>query len=161
MDTPEQDIKRRSGQVRPALRDALTLIVHEGLSIAGAAQRVGMARESLSKALKKSHVREYRISLERAWREQETSKAWLVMAKLASSAASEDVQFKSAKFLIEVDEAAKGRLPADVRQVVQIVAQNVNVGDASLLSSTSRPGVVESPAWTPPPLPAGIDYEAE
>ena len=118
-----------------------------------------MARESLSKALKKSHVRAHMIHVKHAWQEQETSKAWLVMAKLASGAASEDVRYKSAKFLIEMDEAAKGRLPADVRQVVQIVAQNVNVGAPHSLTVASRPGVFEAEPWSPPPLPAHDDSE--
>ncbi|GAA0768763.1 hypothetical protein [Brevundimonas olei] len=130
------------GRIRPALDTAIRLIEENGYTIADAAKSVGYRTHSLVQALHKPHVRAHRASVKRAWREAESSKAWVTMAKLASGAASEDVQFKSAKFLIEMDEAAAGRMPAETHQTIQIIARNVNL--PANLGNNQMSGVIEA-----------------
>jgi hypothetical protein len=137
---PKRDQK---GRIRPALSTAIQLIVTEGLTISDAAQRVGMARESLSRALIKPHVRALREAVKRAWLSSETDKAWLTVAALASGANSEDVKLKAAKVILE----AAGELggpSADAisgaRSLVNIVIQHpVREGDVA----TNSHGVIE------------------
>ena len=137
----------RKGRISPALRTAIVLIIHEGLTVADAAKRTGYATESLSKALIKPHVKAYRSSVKRAWLASETEQAWLTMTSLARSAASEDARFKAAKYLIDVDLLAQGAMPEQTRQLVQIITQNVNM--TGHLPASQLSGVIEAPAYTP------------
>lgn len=137
----------RKGRISPALRTAIVLIVHEGLTVADAAKRTGYQTESLAKALMKPHVKAYRSSVKRAWLASETEQAWLTASRLARSANSEDVQLKAARIFIDADEAARNAMPAEARQLVQIVTHNVNLGANLPVSQLS--GVIESPAWSP------------
>lgn len=130
------------GRIRPALDTAIRLMEEEGYTLADAAKSVGYRTHSLTQALRKPHVRAHRASVKRAWRESESSKAWVTMARLASGAASEDVKFKSAKFLIEMDEAVAGRMPAEARQTIQIIAQSVNL--PANLGNNQMSGVIEA-----------------
>lgn len=136
------------GRVSPVLRTALTLIVHEGLSITDAAQRVGLKRESLSKALKKPHVRAEWDAVKRAWSESATAKAWLTVAKLAETASSEDVRLKAAKVFLEaageIGAEASGRASAPPASMVQIIVQPRSDGDQSM--PYRLPGVIERPS---------------
>lgn len=135
------------GRIRPALDTAIRLIEEEGYTIADAAKAVGYRTHSLVQALHKPHVRAHRASVKHAWRDGVTSQAWVRMAKLALGAVSEDVQHKSAKFLIEKAEEAEGRTGAAATQLVQILVQNANI-TAQLPASQMR-GVIEAPAWRP------------
>ena len=135
------------GRIRPALDTAIRLIEEQGYTIADAAKAVDYRTHSLVQALHKPHVRAFRADVKRAWRESETSRAWVTMAKLAQHAGSEDVQFKSAKFLIEMSEAAENRMPEQARQLVQIVAQNVNL--TGQLTHSQTPGVFEAKPYQP------------
>jgi hypothetical protein len=135
------------GRIRPALDTAIRLIEEQGYTIADAAKAVDYRTHSLVQALHKPHVRAHRADVKRAWRESETSRAWVTMAKLAQGAGSEDVQFKSAKFLIEMSEAAENRMPEQARQLVQIVAQSVNL--TAPLTDSQTPGVFEAKAYQP------------
>ena len=137
----------RKGRVSPALRTAITLIVHEGLTVADAAKRTGYATESLSKALMKPHVKAFRLSVKRAWLASQTERAWLTVSDLALQANSEDVRLKAAKVFIEADEAARATMPADVRQLVQIVTQNVTM--TGNLTASQMPGVIEALPYQP------------
>jgi hypothetical protein len=139
----------RKGRISPALRTAITLIVSEGLTVADAAVRTGYKPHSLTQALKKPHVKAYRASVKRAWLASETEQAWLTMTDLARRASSEDARFKAAKFMIDVDLQARGAMPEQARQLVQIVTQNVNL--TGNLSASQMPGVIEAPAWSPLP----------
>jgi hypothetical protein len=139
----------RKGRISPALRTAITLIVSEGLTVADAAVRTGYKPHSLTQALKKPHVKAYRASVKRAWLASETEQAWLTMTDLARRASSEDARFKAAKFMIDVDLQARGAMPEQARQLVQIVTQNVNL--TGNLSASQMPGVIEAPAWAPLP----------
>lgn len=132
----------RKGRIRPALRTAIALIVEEGLSQDAAAKRVGMKAPSLTVALRKPHVRAYKSDVMRAWLASKTERAWLTVANLAESGASEDVQLKAARFLIEQDEAKRQAMPERARQVVQIVTQNVNLGGQLIPNQSS--GVLEA-----------------
>lgn len=137
----------RKGRISPALRTAITLIVSEGLTVADAALRTGYKAHSLTQALKKPHVRAFRASVKRAWLASQTEQAWLTVSKLATGANSEDVRLKAARVFIEADEAARATMPADVRQLVQIVTQNVTM--TGNLSASQMPGVIEAPAYQP------------
>jgi hypothetical protein len=130
------------GRIRPALDSAIRLIEERGYTIPDAAKAVGYRTHSLVQALHKPHVRAHRADVKRAWRESETAAAWQEMARLARHAGSEDVRFKSAKFLIEIAEEAEGRMPSQARQVVQIVTQNVNLGGQLIPNQSS--GVLEA-----------------
>ncbi len=130
------------GRIRPALDAAIRLLEEEGYTIADAAQAVGYKTHSLTQALRKPHVRAHRAHVKRAWREGETAAAWITMTKLARKAMSEDVQFKSAKFLIEQDEASRTRMPEQARQAVQIIAQHLHFNEQPLPQRT--PGVFEA-----------------
>lgn len=135
----------RKGRIAPALRTAITLIVHEGLTVADAAKRTGYKTESLSKALIKPHVKAFRASVKRAWLNSETEQAWLTASRLARSANSEDVQLKAARIFIDADEAARATMPAEARQLVQIITQNVNM--TGHLPADQMSGVIESPPY--------------
>ena len=138
--TPKRDQK---GRIRPALSTAIRLIITEGLTISDAAQRVGMARESLSRALQKPHVRAAKEAVRRAWLENETGKAWLTAAHLASNANSEDVRLKAAKLFLE----AAGELGGGggdpnpgARSLVRIVINHPVQNDGL---ATHNAGVIE------------------
>lgn len=137
----------RKGRVSPALRTAITLIVHEGLTVADAAKRTGYATESLAKALMKPHVKAFRADVKRAWLASKTERAWLTVADLAEQGNSEDVRLKAAKVFIEADAAARAAMPEQARQLVQIVTQNVNLNGQ--LTASQLPGVVEAEAYQP------------
>lgn len=137
----------RKGRIRPALRTAIALIVEEGLSQSDAAKRVGMKGPSLTIALRKPHVRAYKSDVMRAWLESKTERAWLTVANLAESGASEDVQLKAARFLIEQDQATKATLPAQARQVVQIITNTVQMG--AQLPDGQMSGVIEAETYQP------------
>ena len=130
------------GRIRPALDTAIRLIEEQGFTIADAAKSVGYRTHSLVQALHKPHVRAFRAHVKRAWRESESSYAWYTMTRLARDAASEDVKFKSAKFLIEMDEAANNRMPEQARQLVQIVTNTVQIGQQPTEGQLS--GVIEA-----------------
>ena len=132
----------RKGSIRPALASAVRLIVHDGLSITDAAQQTGYARESLSKALSKPHVKAFRLAVRRAWLESATSKAWLIVADLAQNAASEDVRLKACKVFLEQAGELGPRNDGDgaPRSLVQIV---VNHAGRSPELNMSREGVIE------------------
>lgn len=134
----------RKGRISPELRTAITLIVHEGLTVADAAKRTGYQTESLSKALIKPHVKAFRSDVKRAWLASKTERAWLTVADLAERGNSEDVRLKAAKVFIDADEAARAAMPEQARQLVQIVTQNVQIG--AQLPGGQVSGVIESQA---------------
>lgn len=137
----------RKGRISPALRTAITLIVSEGLTVADAAVRTGYKVHSLTQALKKPHVRAYRLHVKRAWLTSQTDQAWLTVSDLATRACSEDVRLKAAKVFIEADQAARNAMPEQARQLVQIVTQNVNL--TGHLTASQMPGVIESLPYQP------------
>jgi hypothetical protein len=140
----------RKTTIRPRLRDAVHILVTEGLSIADSARRAGMTPHSLQVALKKPHVADHVSHVKRAWLENRTSKAWLNVAQLADSACSEDVRLKANRVFLEAagELGAKGADPnAAARTLVQIVV-NAAQGMGHLPAS-QMPGVIESPPYQP------------
>lgn len=137
----------RKGRVSPALRTAIRLIVEDGISVAAAAQRTGYKETSLAVALKKPHVRAERAAVKRAWLDNKTGKAWLVMAQLAEGAASEDVRHKSAKVFLdaagELDGSAANGATGP-RTLVQIVMHHAPEGGQPI--PHRLPGVIEAQA---------------
>jgi hypothetical protein len=146
----------RKGRISPALRTAITLIVHEGLTVADAAKRTGYATESLAKALLKPHVRAFRADVKRAWLASETERAYLVAAGLVRAANSEDVQLKAARIFIDMDQDAARAMPDAARQLVQIVTQNVNL--TGNLTHSQVSGVIEAEAYQIPSLPSSDSW---
>ncbi|WP_374387120.1 hypothetical protein [Brevundimonas sp.] len=139
----------RKGRISPALRTAITLIIHEGLTVREAAIRAGYQYESLQKALLKPHVRAFRADVKRAWLDSQTERAWIVAAQLQMQSASDDVRLKAAKVFIEADKEASSKMPAEVRQTVQIVTNNVNMGVQPTHNQLS--GVIEAEPFHPLP----------
>lgn len=134
----------RSQHIRPALRAALISLVHDGLTISAAAEKAGLQRESLSKALKKPHVQAALADVRRAWSTNETAKAWLVVARLAEGAASEDVQLKAARTILDAAgelSGDRGRDAARPTQLVQILLASaqgatLRVGESGVIEAT-------------------------
>ena len=144
--------KGRKSTIRPRLRDAVHVLVTEGLSIADSARRAGMTPHALQVALKKPHVIEYVSSVKRAWMANRTSKAWTNVAQLADSACSEDVRLKANRVFLEAAGELGGPASdpnATARTLVQIVV-NAAQGMGNL-SASQMPGVIEAPAWSPLP----------
>jgi len=136
------------GRIRPALADAIRLIVTEGMSQADAAKSVGYQATSLQIALKKPHVKAYVTAVKRAWLDSRTSKAWVNIADLADNAGSEDVRLKANKVFLE----ASGELtPPDgdngktARTLINIVLQNTRENEQPI--NARLPGVIEAPAY--------------
>jgi hypothetical protein len=133
----------RKGRISPALRTALTLIVHEGLTVNEAAKRTGYQGESLAKALLKPHVRAFKADVKRAWLASRTEKAWLTVAELADNSASDDIRLKASKLFLD----AAGELTPDdkggagPRQLIQIITRSVQMAGQPL--GQRLPGVVE------------------
>lgn len=132
------------GRISPALRTALVLIIHEGLTVAESAQRTGYKPDSLAKALLKPHVRHAKAAVKRAFLASETDKAWLTVTGLAQNSASEDVRLKAAKVLLdaagELDGSVAGA--AGPRTLVQIVMHHApDTGQPTL---RQLPGVIEA-----------------
>jgi predicted DNA-binding protein (UPF0251 family) len=98
---PSAPKRTRAVRLRPALATAVRLMVHEALTVTDAANRVGMQRDSLARALLRPHVIAAKAAVKRAWLGSETAKAWLTMADLANHAASEDVRHKAAKVILD------------------------------------------------------------
>lgn len=135
----------RKGRVSPALRTAITLIVHEGLTVADAAKRTGYQTESLAKALIKPHVKAFRHDVKRAWLASKTERAWLTVADLAERGNSEDVRLKAAKVFIDADEAARNAMPEAIRTQVQIIVNQAP--NAGQLTDGQLSGVIEAQPW--------------
>jgi hypothetical protein len=134
------------GRLSPALKSAVTLIVHDGATVAEAAKRTGYQRESLAKALLKPHVRQFRAGVKRAWLESEAAKAWRTVADLASDAQSEKVRLEAARTIL----SSQGELTSDSgendRRAVALI-QFIRQGDTHIHGQplTQRlPGVVQA-----------------
>jgi hypothetical protein len=56
---------------------------------------------SLSRALKRPHVKAVRDAVKRAWLSSKIDKAWVGLVDLAESAASEDVRLKAIKTVLD------------------------------------------------------------
>lgn len=142
---------RRAPQVRPALQEAIRLIVTEGLSKTDAAKRAGMTLHGLLAALKKPHVKAFAASVKDAWMDSRTSKAWLNVAELADGAMSEDVRLKANRVFLE----AAGELGGDrgkgeqvARTLVQILVNSPQA--TAQLPHGQMSGVIEAPAFQLP-----------
>jgi predicted DNA-binding protein (UPF0251 family) len=140
---PTAPKRTRAVRLRPALATAVRLMVEEALTVTDAAQRVEMAKESLTRALLRPHVIEARAAVKRAWLANETGKAWITMTHLANHAASEDVRHKAAKVILdaagELDGSARGE-PRRDRPTVVINLQHP--ADVTAMSG-NHSGVIE------------------
>lgn len=132
----------RKGQVRPPVREAIRLICHDALSISEAAQRVGMARESLSRALQRPHVRAAMADVKRARQESEVFRAWRTVGQLMDTAQSEKVRLEAAKTILQgAGELNPDGANAEARAGVLIqIIRSGSQGES--LGVSSRNGVV-------------------
>lgn len=146
------DVKQtRAKQIRPPVEAAIQLIVTQAVSIAEAAESVGMKGRSLAVALRRPHIKARVADVRRAWLDSETAKARLSIAHLAVHAASEDVRHKAARTLLEM----AGELGAHRRDdrppaggvLVQIVAAPAEPERLTVVSSS---GVIEAPPFALP-----------
>lgn len=94
------DVKAR---ISKRLREAIRLMVEDGLTRAKAAETAGMTDHGLYSALRKPHVRALRRELVGALRESAASRTIARAEKLADSAESEHVRNDANKFLASLD----------------------------------------------------------
>lgn len=140
--------KPLKGQIRPPLRAAIDAIVTKGLSISDAARSVGYTPHSLQVALKKPHVILYHTAVKRAWLESRTSKAWVNVAELADTAASEDVRLKANRIFLEAAGELGGKddeSGSKARTLINIVLGAAPQGGQSI--NSRLPGVIEAPQY--------------
>lgn len=149
MDALPEVKKARARQIRPPVEAAIQLIVARAVTIAEAAEAVGMQGPSLAKALRRPHVSDRLIAVRRAWQENETFKAWLTVAELASGAASEDTRLKAARTILE----AAGELGPNRRDdgpraatLVQIIT---HAGPERHQVTIQSGGVIEAAPYDP------------
>lgn len=150
MTLPATDVKARKAQIRPALDVAIRALVHEGLTITAAAEKAGLTREGLSKALKKPHVQGHLTSVRRARHDAETFRAWGGVFDLAQNATSEDVRLKACRLVIEAAgelDLAKSQPAPSGAASVTVVINSKYLDDAALQRSDR--GVIEAAPYTP------------
>jgi len=120
----------------------------------------GMARETLSKALKKPHVSEAKADIKRAWMSSRTEKALVTVADLSVNAVSEDVRHKAARTWLEIDGVLGTARREDAprhTQLVQIVVQNARERAEAVAISASASGVFESAPFAPVRIELDVD----
>ena len=105
-------------RISKVLREALRLMVEDGLTRAKAAEMAGMTDHGLYSALRKPHVRALRREMVGSLRESAASRTIARAEKLADEAESEHVRNDANKWLASLDEAtaprsAKTDLPGD------------------------------------------------
>src|SRR5262245_11767588 len=93
----------RKTRISTKVREAVRLMVEEGLNRATAAERVGLRDNSLYIALRKPDVCSYRNELMRALRESEASRTISRAAKLADTAESEHVRRDANEWLAGIE----------------------------------------------------------
>jgi AraC-like DNA-binding protein len=105
------------------VRDAVRVRVEEGLSIAAAAERAGMSRNGLAKALKRPAVQDLLRETQEAFiRETEAlratykARALEVALELMHTAKSESVRARMAEFLASDAKAPQVAVHIDARQ---------------------------------------------
>lgn len=122
-----------------------------------------MQAKSLYAALAKPHVRAEVTRLKRAWMDNQTGKAWQVVANLAQSAESLDVRLKAARTILEAAgelKAVDRRPNGPPRQLVQIVTTTASIdAQGAVHVAGEASGVFELPAYSPTPA-ADEDDEA-
>lgn len=86
-----------NGRIRPALKEAIRLMVEEGCTLGDAAQKTSYQIHSLKCAFKKPHVAAYKTGVLRAFVEGEKDRSFQKMVYLRDHASSERVQADMAK----------------------------------------------------------------
>jgi transposase-like protein len=136
----------RKRQIRGPVAEAIQLIVTQGVTIADAARAVGMQPRSLQVALRKPHVSAHRDHVKRAWLESKAQKAWVTVAELADSAASEDTRLKAARTILDAMGELSGDRSRDTARPTQLV-QILLAGAQSAAVRVNEAGVIEGPAF--------------
>ncbi len=138
----------RTKQIRTGLRAAIEALVVNGKTADEAAQIGGMKPESLKRALKKPHVREYREALSHAHLNAEGERSVAKLIALRDGAASEHVQLEAAKHLMALA-GIKPKEEATVHHVHQVAGYVIDISP-------------KQPVISPPTIENGaIDVETE
>lgn len=135
--------KPRKQQIREPVERAIQLIVTRGVTIAEAAEAVGMKPRSLTIALKKDHVSRRIQDVKRAWLESRTFKSWVGVADLADNAQSEDVRLKAHRLVLEAAGELSGDKNRDAPRATQLV-QILLQGGAQPVVTVGTSGVIEA-----------------
>jgi len=151
MDALPDVTKPRARQIRPPVEAAIQLIVSRAVTIAEAAESVGMQGPSLAKALRRPHVSDRLASVKREWLDSRTAKAWIGVADLADNAQSEDTRLRALRTILE----AAGELGANRRDdapragvAIQIITSGGSErGQVTIQTS----GVIEAEPYSPRP----------
>lgn len=102
-------------RIRGRLREAIELMVYEGLVRKAAAERAGMTDHSLRCALNRDHVRAFRTSLFRAMVNAEAERSVAVMVQLRDTSSSEHVRLEAAKQLAALGGVKPPETPKNTR----------------------------------------------
>jgi transposase-like protein len=93
----------RKTRISAKLREAIRLMVEEGMNRSDAAQKVGMKDNSLYVALRRPEVLAVRTRLMKVLRESEASRTISRVARLADTAQSEHVRLGANEFLAGIE----------------------------------------------------------
>lgn len=100
---PEHAASPAQGRIRPALREAVRLMVEDALTRSQAAEKAGITDHALYCALRKAHVAGYRNELMEVLRTSEASRTIGRAAKLADNAESEHVRLQANTWLAGIE----------------------------------------------------------
>ena len=92
----------RKPRIRPALSEAIQLMVFGGLTRQQAAAEVGMSDHGLYQALRKPHVKKLHAQEFKALRSGASIRAYSRMVDLMESSHSEHVQLRACQWIAEV-----------------------------------------------------------
>lgn len=115
---------KRPARLSAKLRCAVVVLVEEGATITAAAERAGLTRQGLTKALKRSEVREHMQAEQARFVAETDAKRALYKARaldvaldLLLNAKSESVRARMAEFLASDGKVSPVAVHIDARQV--------------------------------------------
>ena len=91
-----------NGRISKKLQQAIILIVQHGYSQRKAAETIGYKTESLSLALRRDHVQQFKRDITNAFMANSTDVARYTLVDLCKNAKSEDVRHKAARTILEM-----------------------------------------------------------
>lgn len=132
----------KNTRISKRLREAIRLMVEEGLTRAKAAETAGMTDHAVYCALRKPHVRALRREFVGALRESAASRTIARAEQLADGAESEHVRNDANKFLASLDVDT-----SPVQRSEQTVThRNLGPGLVIVISGDERPSLDVTPA---------------
>lgn len=151
MDALPEIIKPRARQIRPPVEAAIQLIVSRAVTIAEAAESVGMQGPSLAKALRRPHISDRLRYVKREWLESKTAKAWIGVVDLADNAQSEDTRLRALRTILEAAGELGPNRRDDAPQLGVAVQIITNVGSERGQVTIQTSGVIEAEPYSPRP----------